>query len=127
MQIDRLAHLSELLIPGPGEGPATEPVLDSDHLRSFTEGDPQLEAELSTLFLATAEMYLQQMQEALSGGRPCTSIAHALKGASANLGARRLAALALAAERAQPDRAQLQEIERAVEELRSEFALSVSG
>jgi HPt (histidine-containing phosphotransfer) domain-containing protein len=106
---------------------AVEPVLDRDHLRGFTEGDPQLERELSALFLATAEMYLEQMQEAMAGGRPWTAIAHALKGASANLGARRLAALALAAERAQPDRAQLQEIERAVEEVRSEFALSVSG
>jgi HPt (histidine-containing phosphotransfer) domain-containing protein len=106
---------------------AVEPVLDRDHLRGFTEGDPQLERELSALFLATAEMYLQQMQEALAGGRFWTAIAHALKGASANLGARRLAALALAAERAQPDRAQLQAIEQAVEEVRSEFALSASG
>jgi HPt (histidine-containing phosphotransfer) domain-containing protein len=119
----------EVTVPEQGRSgnAAVEPVLDLDHLRSFTEGDPQLERELSALFLATAEMYLQQMQEAVAGGRPWTAIAHALKGASANLGARRLAALALAAERAQPDRAQLQAIEQAVEEVRSEFALSASG
>jgi hypothetical protein len=87
------------------EAPVTEPVLDLDHLRAFTEDVPQLERELSTLFLATAEMYLQQMQEALTGGRPWTAIAHALKGAGANLGARRLAALALLAEASTPDRA----------------------
>jgi HPt (histidine-containing phosphotransfer) domain-containing protein len=109
------------------EAPVTEPVLDLDHLRAFTEDDPQLERELSTLFLATAEMYLQQMQEALTGGRPWTAIAHALKGASANLGARRLAALALLAEASTPDRAQLDAIQHAVEELRALFAERVIG
>jgi HPt (histidine-containing phosphotransfer) domain-containing protein len=102
--------------------PATEPVLDVDHLASFTEGDVQLERELSALFLATAEMYLQGMQEALTAGRPWTSLAHALKGASGNLGARRLAALALAAERSEPDRAQLAALEHAVAQVRALFA-----
>jgi Hpt domain len=97
----------EVTVPEQGRSgnAAVEPVLDGDHLRSFTEGDPQLERELATLFLATAEMYLQQMQEAFAGGRPWTSIAHALKGASANFGAHRLSALALQAERSEPDRA----------------------
>jgi|Tabmets5t2r1_1033131.scaffolds.fasta_scaffold107029_1 HPt (histidine-containing phosphotransfer) domain-containing protein len=113
--------------PKPSEAPVTEPVLDLDHLRGFTEDDPQLERELSTLFLATAEMYLQQMQEALTAGRPWSAIAHALKGASANLGARRLAALALLAEGSEPDRAQLDAIGRAVEEVRALFAQRVTG
>jgi DNA-binding response OmpR family regulator len=126
-EVDRLARLVELLIRRPSEGPGTGPVLDLDHLRGFTEGDPQLERELSTLFLATAEMYLQQMQEALTGGRPWTSIAHALKGASANLGARRLSALALLAERSAPNRAQLEAIEHAIEEVRALFAQRVTG
>jgi HPt (histidine-containing phosphotransfer) domain-containing protein len=112
--------------PKPSEAP-TEPVLDLDHLRSFTEDDPQLERELSTLFLATAEMYLQQMQDALTGGRPWSAIAHALKGASANLGARRLSALALQAEGSEPDRTQLDAIAQAVEELRALFAHRVTG
>src|SRR5919106_1319272 len=70
--------------PKPGEAP-TEPVLDLDHLRSFTEDDPQLERELSTLFLATAEMYLQQMEEALTGGRPWSPIAHSSRRSSTRL------------------------------------------
>jgi HPt (histidine-containing phosphotransfer) domain-containing protein len=113
--------------PKPSEAPVTEPILDLDHLCAFTEGDPQLERELSTLFLATAEMYLHQMQEALAGGRPWTSIAHALKGASANLGARRLAALALLAECSEPDRAQLAALEHAVEQVRTLFAQRVTA
>jgi HPt (histidine-containing phosphotransfer) domain-containing protein len=113
--------------PRSSASPPVEPVLDLDHLRGFTEGDPQLESELSSLFLATAEMYLEQMREALAGGRPWTSVAHALKGASANLGARRLAALALAAECSAPDRAQLEAIEQALEEVRARFAPGVTA
>jgi CheY-like chemotaxis protein len=124
-EADRLVRLVGLLIRPPGEGPETEPVLDLDHLCGFTEGDSQLEGELSTLFLATAEMYLQQLQETLPGGRSWSSVAHALKGASANLGARRLAALARQAERSEPNRAQLEAIEDAIEEVRVLFAQRV--
>ena len=124
---DLLLGLVEQLISPPGEASASEPVLDVPHLRGFTEDDPQLERELSTLFLSTAEMYLHDMEEALAGGRPWTSIAHALKGASANLGARRLAALALLAERSEPDRAQLEAIEHAIEQVRALFAQRVTG
>jgi CheY-like chemotaxis protein/HPt (histidine-containing phosphotransfer) domain-containing protein len=127
LESDRLLRLLEQLIPRGSETPVAEPVLDLDHLRGFTEGDPQLERELSTLFLATAEMYLHGMQEALTSGRPWTSIAHALKGASANLGARRLSALALLAERSEPDRTQLEAIEHAVEEVRASFGPRVAG
>jgi CheY-like chemotaxis protein len=126
-EIDRLVRLVGQLICPPGAGPRTEPVLDLDHLRSFTEDDQQLEGELSTLFLATAEMYLDQMREALSGGRPWTSIAHALKGASGNLGARRLSALALLAERSEPDRTQLAALQHAIEELRALFTQRLGG
>jgi HPt (histidine-containing phosphotransfer) domain-containing protein len=108
-----------------GEVPTTEPVLDLDHLRGFTEGDAQLEGELSALFLSTAEAYLRSMREALASGRPWTSIAHALKGASGNLGARRLATLARLAEASAPDRARLDAIARAIEEVRALFAQRV--
>ena len=127
LEIDRLLRVIEQLIRRPSEIPVTEPVLDLDHLCAFTEGDPQLERELSTLFLATAEMYLQGMQEALTAGRPWTSIAHALKGSSANLGARRLSALALLAERSEPNRAQLDAIEHAIEQVRTLFAQRLTG
>jgi HPt (histidine-containing phosphotransfer) domain-containing protein len=108
-----------------GEAPPTEPVLDLDHLRGFTEGDPQLEGELSALFLSTAEAYLRGMREALAGGRPWTSIAHALKGASGNLGARRLATLARLAEGSQPDPAQLDALAHALADVRALFAQRV--
>jgi DNA-binding response OmpR family regulator len=127
LEIDRLRRLIELLIRRHGETAVAEPVLDLAHLGGFTEGDAQLEGELATLFLATAEMYLHQMREALTGGRAWTSIAHALKGASANLGARRLSVLALLAERSEPDRAQLDAIGHAVEEVRELFAHRATG
>ncbi len=105
-----------------GEPSSTEPVLDLAHLRGFTDGDPQLEGELSALFLSTAATYLLGMREALAVGRPWASIAHALKGASANLGARRLATLARVAEASAPDSAQLDAITQALEEVRVLFA-----
>ena len=108
-----------------GQIPTSEPVLDLDHLRSFTDGDPQLEDELSALFLSTAAGYLRSMREALARGRPWASIAHALKGASGNLGARRLATLARLAEGSAPDRAQLDALAHALEEVRALFARRV--
>ena len=121
LEIERLLRLIEQLMRRRGRMPASDPVLDLDHLHGFTDGDPQLEGELSTLFLSTAEMYLRGMHEALSGGRSWTAVAHALKGASANLGARRLSALALVAERSEPNRSQLEAIERALDEVRAFF------
>jgi DNA-binding response OmpR family regulator len=121
LEIERLLRLIERLIRRRDQTPAGDPVLDLDHLRGFTDGDPQLEGELSTLFLSTAEMYLRGMHEALASGQPWNSIAHALKGASANLGACRLSALALDAERSKPSRSQLEAIERALDEVRAFF------
>jgi DNA-binding response OmpR family regulator len=127
LEIEHLLRLIEQLIRRRDQTPAGDPVLDLDHLRGFTDGDPQLEGELSTLFLSTAEMYLRGMHEALAGGRPWSSIAHALKGASANLGARRLSALALDAEHSDPSRSQLDAIERALEEVRAFFDRRAPG
>lgn len=127
LEIERLLRLIEQLVRRRYAVAAGDPVLDLDHLRGFTDGDPQLEGELSTLFLSTAEMYLRGMHEALTGGRPWTPIAHALKGSSANLGARRLSALALAAERSAPSSAQLEALERALDDLRAFFHHRVAG
>jgi CheY-like chemotaxis protein/HPt (histidine-containing phosphotransfer) domain-containing protein len=123
LEIERLLRLIERLVrprARPGAA-AEEPVLDLEHLRQFTDGDPQLEGELATLFLSTVGVYLRDMREALQEGRAWTSIAHAIKGASANLGARRIATLALVAERSQPSRAQLEAIESAVDDIRGFF------
>jgi DNA-binding response OmpR family regulator len=127
LEIERLLRVIEQLIRRRDQTPAGDPVFDLDHLRGFTDGDPQLEGELSTLFLSTAEMYLRGMHEALASGRPWTSIAHALKGASANLGARRLSELALAAERSEPSRSQLEAMERALDEVRVFFRRRAPG
>jgi HPt (histidine-containing phosphotransfer) domain-containing protein len=98
-----------------------EPVIDMDHLLSFTDGDLELESELSVLFLSSAEAYYDKMTRSLQAGTPWTSSAHALKGASANLGARRLAALARAAEHQPPAAVDLETIRRAIDEVRAFF------
>ena len=105
------------LTPGTTDRDA-EPVIDVDHLFGFTDGDLQLEGELLALFLSSAEVYLATMGEALRAGDSWTATAHALKGASANLGARRVMALAQAAERSPPSPGQLDALRQAVDEVR---------
>jgi CheY-like chemotaxis protein len=121
LEIDRLLRLIERLVRRPPQAgvATTEPVLDLGHLRHMTDGDAQLEGELIALFLSTSELYLETMREALHAGRPWSATAHALKGASANLGARRVATLALVAERSAPSLGQLEAIEQALGELRA--------
>ena len=101
---------------------AGEPVVDLEHLLSFTDGDLELEGELSVLFLSSAEAYFERMRRSLQAGTPWTSSAHALKGASANLGARRLEALARSAEQQQPAAAELEAIRRAIDDVGAFFA-----
>lgn len=101
--------------------PPQEPIVDMEHLLSFTDGDLELETELSVLFLSSAEAYFDNMSRALQSGTAWSSSAHALKGASANLGARRLAALARSAEHQPPAAADLQVIRRAIDEVSAFF------
>lgn len=103
------------------EGP-DDPVVDVEHLCGFTDGDVQLERELAALYLSSADLYLARMDEALRTGDTWAASAHALKGASNNLGARRVAQLALDAERAPPSETQLASIRHAVEQVRRFFA-----
>lgn len=123
IDIERLLRVVERAVrsrpPAPSCGLDAEPVIDLDHLSGFTDGDLQLEGELLALFLSTSGVYLERMREALGTGQSWTGSAHALKGASANLGARRVTGLALAAERSQPDAAQLEALRAAVEEVRA--------
>ena len=46
-----------------------EPVIDLTHSRGFTDGDPQLEGELLTLFLSSADVYLIRFADALRPAR----------------------------------------------------------
>lgn len=95
--------------------------MDLGHLAGFTAGDRQLEGELAALFLSTAEVYVGRMSRALDSGESWAGTAHALKGASANLGARRLALLARLAEQSTPDASRLDEVRRALDEIRDYF------
>lgn len=86
------------------EAPAARPVLDRERLASFTAGDAALERELVELYVITAQGYVAALRSALDDPRAWSRAAHALKGASANLGATAVAALALDAERHGPSR-----------------------
>lgn len=97
-------------------------IIDADHLKSFTDGDKDLEAELADLYLTTARRYLTGMRAALEEERAWSGDAHALKGASSNLGACRVAALAKAAESEAPSSARLEVLQLAVEDVATLFS-----
>ena len=95
--------------------------IDLAHFELFTDGDEQLERELCTIYLSTAATYLAEMREALVAGAPWDRPAHSLKGASANVGAVAVAALAKAAEHATPDPEHLKRLGEALGEVRRFF------
>lgn len=127
LEIERLLRLIERLLRSAGEGPTAEVALDFAHLRGFTDGDLQLEDELVTLYLSTADVYLQRMRDAMGSAESWAAVAHALKGASGNLGARRVHTLALAAEHSAPSPSQVEVIGRAIDEVRACFAARRAG
>ena len=97
--------------------------IDLAHFTSFTNGDQQLERELSSLYMTTADTRLDEMRQALAAGLPWDGPAHELKGASANLGAAEVAALAAEAETATPSEAQLSRLTAALDTVRYFFEL----
>ena len=97
--------------------------IDLAHFTSFTNGDQQLERELSSLYMTTADTRLDEMRQALAAGLPWDGPAHELKGASANLGAVEVAALAAEAETATPSEAQLSRLRAALDTVRHFFEL----
>ncbi|MEM7045432.1 MAG: Hpt domain-containing protein [Pseudomonadota bacterium] len=97
-------------------------VIDEAHLASFTEGDLTLEDELAELFVATARGYLKRMREAVEEERSWSAEAHALKGAGANLGAKRVAALARRAEFMPPSDDQVEALNEAIDDVKAFFA-----
>gem|GEM_PF-1214279 len=109
------AALAEPFSASSNWGDAMTTLVDFDRLQSFTDGDRQLQSELTALFLTTAEGYLAGLANALDDDAGWRAGAHSLKGAAGNLGAVALAELAAAAERAPPDPARL-------EALRATFA-----
>lgn len=113
--------------PAASSPPPTElQVVDLVHLGGFTEGDAELESELGVLYLSSAEVYLQRLRAAFDDREAWANAAHALKGASSNLGARRVAACALEAEHAGPDASALAALEAAVADVRVFFEQRLS-
>ena len=103
--------------PQPGTGGTSlmvsERPFELERLNAFTDGDPQLERELTSLYVASATHYLEEMRTALGRGSGWSSAAHALKGASANIGAAIVARLAEQAEHGTPSAEGLAGLEQA--------------
>ncbi|MDX6748808.1 Hpt domain-containing protein [Geminicoccaceae bacterium 1502E] len=102
---------------------SSPPPLDREHLASFTQGDERLEQELAALFVGAAERYLGEMRCSSDNERRWRRAAHALKGASANLGASAMADLAARAEQEPPSPERLRALEAELEALRAHFGL----
>ncbi|MDN5697317.1 MAG: response regulator, partial [Rubrobacter sp.] len=81
-------------------GAEADPVLDSEVISGLRElkeaGGPGIIAEIIGMFVEDAQARLESLREALSSGEPeaLEHAAHALKGASGNVGARRVSRVA---------------------------------
>ena len=77
-------------------------VFDFDQLESITGGDAEFEREVLEEFLATAPQDLDRLRAGITQGDAAAvgAAAHALKGASATIGGRGFAAIALELEKA---------------------------
>jgi CheY-like chemotaxis protein/HPt (histidine-containing phosphotransfer) domain-containing protein len=104
-----------------GRSMTTSLPIELDRLRQFTDGDTAVEEELGRLFLASAGSYLNEMTRALQQAREWRSMAHALKGASANIGATAMAELAARAESGPPSPETLDALGDALEQVRRFF------
>lgn len=72
------------------------PAIDLEHLGTYTQGDRDLERELLSMFLPSAQGYIDAMSAA--AGSVWWTAAHSLKGVALGVGARELADLAASAE-----------------------------
>lgn len=99
----------------------SEAIIDTARLESFTGGDAALETELAGLFLETAQLYVARLRQSLDDAAAWQRSAHALKGASANIGAVLVARLAADEEQREPRLEALQQIEREIVAVREQF------
>lgn len=81
----------------------TQVPVDMAHLRMFTDGDPDMEAELFKLFFEQATGSLQTLHTAKENTEVWRAAAHKFKGAAANLGAQGLSRLCFEAEKGHAD------------------------
>ncbi len=72
------------------------PPIDMTHLGTYTQGDKALELELLTMFLPSAQGYLDAMSDGQD--EKWWTAAHSLKGVALGVGAWEIAALAETAE-----------------------------
>jgi CheY-like chemotaxis protein len=107
--------------PAPDQAPPVPAPIALDRFTSFTDGDGQLERELGSLYVATADLYLEEMRAALGGSGGWSRAAHSLKGASANIGATEMARLAAQAEKAPASPELLAALDEALAEVRRFF------
>lgn len=96
-------------------------IIDDGRLASFTGGDKELEAELVALYVETAQLYLTRLRGALDDVAAWQRAAHALKGASANIGALLVARLAAENEQGEPSLGALRRLEAEVAAVREVF------
>lgn len=102
------------------------PAIDMAHLGTYTQGDRGLELELLTMFLPSAQGYIDAMADSLdeAQAKAWSTAAHSLKGVALGVGAWEIAELAKAAETLH-DNAQavrhdaVREVQAALERVRS--------
>jgi len=97
--------------------------VDLGRLNELTDGDPEFAHELAATFIASGEQVIEEIDNAIEvfDRAALSRAAHKLKGASANIHAEPLCALALALETQAPqlDQPRLKEL---IEDLREEFS-----
>lgn len=98
-----------------------EAVVDLERLRGVTGDDLQLAVEIGTLYVSTARHYLREIEVGLTMGADIGRIAHALKGASRNIGARRVGDLAERVEKQGGGAADLEQLRQEVERVAAYF------
>lgn len=100
--------------PAPAPLPPDGAVLDLERLRDLTDDDMQLVLEIGTLYVGTARQYLEEIESARAAGRDASRAAHALKGASRNIGAEAVGSLAERVEKQGPDDATMRALHEAL-------------
>lgn len=98
-------------------------VMDMQHLREFTDGDPVLEKELADMFFENSETCLHDLERTIDDADSWRKNAHRLKGSAGNLGAQRLSQSAALAEKSAPDTALLANLRTELSSLRSFFEM----
>ncbi len=107
--------------PAPEARRPAEPVVDLERLKGATGDDMQLALEIGTLYVGTARQYLREMEEGLAAGTDIGRVAHALKGASRNIGAATVGDLAERIEKQGGDAADLARLREEVERVAGFF------